>query len=75
MDSWTKALIVKAAQMDAVLFTEECPGEVLGSSAWDSAAWENYPMLHGDDGAWDLYRAALHTEVKRLVATTRGALE
>lgn len=59
--------IERLAAADAALFAEEFPGETIGSSDWDSAAWEMAPeALREVDGAWDLYRAALRSEIETL---------
>lgn len=66
MDTQTRKAVVELAEKAAVVFAEEFPGEVIGSSDWDSAAWEIDGREYVDvEGAWDLYRETLRGAVAK----------
>lgn len=58
--------IATAAQADAVVFVDEFPGEELGDSDWESAAFQMRQDLNAIDGAFEIYREHLVAEIDRL---------
>ena len=50
----------------AICFVDEFPGEELGDSDWDSAAFQMRQDLNAIDGAFEIYRKHLVAEIDRL---------
>jgi hypothetical protein len=54
------------ATESAACFVDEFPGEELGDSDWDSAAFQMRQDLNAIDGAFEIYRKHLVAEITRL---------
>ena len=54
------------ATESAACFVDEFPGEELGDSDWESAAFQMRQDLNAIDGALEIYRKHLVTEIARL---------
>ena len=54
------------ATESAACFVDEFPGEQLGDSDWDSAAFQMRQDLNAIDGAFEIYRKHLVAEIDRL---------
>ena len=54
------------ATESAACFVDEFPGEELGDSDWDSAAFQMRQDLNAIDGAFEIYRKHLVAEIDRL---------
>ena len=54
------------ATESAACFADEFPGEELGDSDWESAAFQMRQELNTIEGAFEIYRKHLVVEIKRL---------
>ena len=54
------------ATESAACFVDEFPGEELGDSDWDSAAFQMRQDLNAIDGAFEVYHKHLVAEIDRL---------
>jgi hypothetical protein len=54
------------ATESAACFVDEFPGEELGDSDWESAAFQMRQDLNAIDGAFEIYRKHLVAEITRL---------